>query len=79
MQLISNPIAFLFVPHQVAAAEKAIEAAPTTKYVSSYLENSIYFLAIAIAISFCCKCSLVVLLLPKAKPIAAANNLQYVA
>lgn len=77
MQLISNPIAFLFVPHQVAAAEKAIEAAPTTKYVSSYLENSIYFLAIAI--SFCCKCSLVVLLLPKAKPIAAANNLQYVA
>lgn len=48
MQLISNPIAFLFVPHQVAAAEKAIEAAPTTKYVSSYLENSIYFLAIAI-------------------------------
>lgn len=48
MQLISNPIAFLFVPHQVAAAEQAIEAAATTKYVSSYLENSIYFRAIAI-------------------------------
>lgn len=48
-----------------------------TKYLNSYLENSIYFLAIAIA--FCCKFSLVVWLLAKANAIAAANNLQYVA
>lgn len=32
MQLISIPIAFLFVPHQVAVAEQAIEAAATIKY-----------------------------------------------